>query len=84
MRKPKGLLQITKVAALAIIEQADYYSAKQDGLLAHRWEWGSGRCNSPLFPQHLVFYEYLREQRLVCIVYVIHGARDVEGLLAGF
>jgi hypothetical protein len=46
MRKPKGLLQITKVAALAIIEQADYYSAKQDGLLAHRWEWGSGRCNS--------------------------------------
>jgi plasmid stabilization system protein ParE len=33
---------------------------------------------------HLVFYEYLREQRLVCIVHVIHGARDVEGLLAGF
>ena len=42
------------------------------------------RIGVPLFPQHLVFYEYLREQRLVCIVHVIHGARDVEGLLAGF
>ena len=46
MRKPNVLLQITKVAALAIIEQADYYSAKQDGLLAHRWEGAVGDANS--------------------------------------
>jgi plasmid stabilization system protein ParE len=40
------------------------------------------RVSIPKFPKHLMFYEYLREERLVCIVHVIHGARDVEGLLA--
>jgi toxin ParE1/3/4 len=40
------------------------------------------RVSVPKFPKHLVFYDYLREEHLVRIVHVIHGARDVEGLLA--
>lgn len=34
------------------------------------------------FPQHLVFYRYIHEQRIVHIVHVLHGARDIEALLS--
>jgi plasmid stabilization system protein ParE len=36
------------------------------------------------FRNYLIFYEYQQDQRLVQIVGVIHGARDVESLLADF
>lgn len=34
------------------------------------------------FPRHLVFYEYLREERAIRIVHVLHGARNIEAMLA--
>jgi|SRR5271166_3361670 len=106
MRLQKTRLEITKRAAHAILEQADYYSAQENESLAQRWEEAvddvihsllkmperGSPCNfkhphlqnlrrMPVsgFAQHLIFYSYIREEHLV---HVIHGARDIEGLLA--
>jgi toxin ParE1/3/4 len=35
------------------------------------------------FRNHLIFYEYLPGIRLVQVVSVLHGARDVESLIRG-
>lgn len=35
----------------------------------------------PGFPRHLIFYEWLRDQSLIRVVDVVHGARDIEALL---
>jgi plasmid stabilization system protein ParE len=109
MRRRRIRLQITKVAADAIVGQADYYSAQQGESLAQRWEVAVDEAihsllkipergspcgfkhprlqnlrhiSVPKFSKHLIFYEYVRDQRLMRIVHVIHGARDVEALLA--
>jgi toxin ParE1/3/4 len=39
------------------------------------------RVPVPGFPQHLIFYRHVREENLVLIVHVLHGARDIEKLL---
>ncbi|WP_446745250.1 type II toxin-antitoxin system RelE/ParE family toxin [Silvibacterium acidisoli] len=39
------------------------------------------RIPVPGFPQHLIFYRHIREENLVLIVHVLHGARDIEELL---
>jgi toxin ParE1/3/4 len=39
------------------------------------------RMAVPRFPRHLIFYQYLRQESLVRIVHVLHGARDTEALL---
>lgn len=35
----------------------------------------------PGFSKHMVFYRYDREREAVLIVQVLHGARDLEGIL---
>jgi len=39
------------------------------------------RMPVPGFPRHLIFYEDLREQALVRVVHIMHGARDIEAVL---
>jgi plasmid stabilization system protein ParE len=102
-------IQLTEIAARAIVNQADYYASQQDETLASRWdkavsraidsllkmpERGSlcyfqpgklkmlRRISVPGFPQHLVFYQYMLEERAVRIVHVLHGARDIEAILS--
>lgn len=103
-------VRITELAAQAIVDQADYYSGRQDDLLAARWEnavaqavesllnmpergslcrFSSARLKAlrripvPGLPQHLVFYQYIRDPRLIRVVHVLHGARDIEMLMTG-
>ena len=42
------------------------------------------RLPVPGFGSHLVFYQYIRKERAVRVVHVLHGARDIETILAGF
>jgi plasmid stabilization system protein ParE len=37
----------------------------------------------PGFPRHLVFYLFLAEDRVVRIVHILHGARDLEAFFDG-
>jgi len=39
------------------------------------------RIAVPGFPQHLIFYQDEHEQGFVRVVHILHGARDIEGLL---
>lgn len=39
------------------------------------------RVAVPGFARHLIFYEHLREQGILRVVHVLHGARDIESLL---
>jgi hypothetical protein len=42
------------------------------------------RIAVPGFPRHLVFYEHLSDDAVIRVVHVLlHGARDIEALLAG-
>lgn len=40
------------------------------------------RIAVPGFPRHLIFYQYLPGDGIVRVVTVVHGARDIEALLA--
>jgi plasmid stabilization system protein ParE len=42
---------------------------------------GMRRISVPGFPKHLVFYIFVQEARIVRIVHVLHGARDLETFL---
>ncbi len=42
---------------------------------------GMRRIPVPGFPKHLVFYLFVREEHIVRIVHVLHGARDLETFL---
>ena len=35
----------------------------------------------PGFPKHMVFYRYSRQEQVLLIVQVLHGARDLESIL---
>jgi len=35
------------------------------------------------FPKHIVFYLFLAEERVVRVVHVMHGARDLEAFFDG-
>ncbi len=37
----------------------------------------------PGFPRHIVFYLFLAEERVVRIVHILHGARDLEAFFDG-
>ncbi len=37
----------------------------------------------PGFPKHIVFYLFVTEERVVRIVHVLHGARDLEAFFDG-
>jgi plasmid stabilization system protein ParE len=37
----------------------------------------------PGFPRHMLFYRYEPEAKVLLIVQVLHGARDLETMLAG-
>ena len=37
----------------------------------------------PGFPKHIVFYLFLAEKRVVRVVHVMHGARDLEAFFDG-
>jgi plasmid stabilization system protein ParE len=39
------------------------------------------RLPVPGFESHLVFYQYRREEQVVRVVHVLHGARDIENVL---
>ena len=39
------------------------------------------RLPVPGFASHLIFYQYRREERVVRVVHVLHGARDIENVL---
>ncbi|MGC2636735.1 MAG: type II toxin-antitoxin system RelE/ParE family toxin [Acidobacteriaceae bacterium] len=39
------------------------------------------RAAVPGFARHLIFYEHLRDQGILRVVHVLHGARDIESLL---
>jgi plasmid stabilization system protein ParE len=41
------------------------------------------RIAVPGFPRHLIFYEHLSDDAVIRVVHVLHGARDIEALLAG-
>jgi plasmid stabilization system protein ParE len=36
----------------------------------------------PGFPKHMIFYRHLRAERAVLIVQVLHGARNIEAIVA--
>ncbi len=101
-------LRISEIAALSIIEQADYYRATLDDALAERWESAVDAAIRSLlqfpergapcrfrsasltnlrwifvteFPKHMIFYSYEREQGVLLIVQVLHGARNLEAVL---
>ena len=40
------------------------------------------RIGVPGFPKHLIFYQYIEDPRMVVIVSVLHGARDLEALFS--
>lgn len=40
------------------------------------------RLPVPGFPRHLIFYEELQEQATIRVVHILHGARDIEAVLA--
>lgn len=110
-RETTGIkIRITELAAHAIVDQAAYYSTRQDELLAARWEIAVEQAIESLlkmpergslchfdsarlkalrrisvagFPQHLVFYQYIRGPRIVRVVHVLHGARDLETIIEG-
>jgi plasmid stabilization system protein ParE len=35
----------------------------------------------PDFPKHMVFYRYLADEKIILIVHVLHGARNLETIL---
>lgn len=39
------------------------------------------RMPVPGFHRHLIFYEDLREQNLIRVVHILHGARDIEAVI---
>jgi plasmid stabilization system protein ParE len=39
------------------------------------------RVPVPGFPRHLIFYEDLREEDMIRVVQIMHGARDIEAAL---
>lgn len=102
-------LRVSEAAAIAIVEQAEYYASAAGDSLALRWDAAASeafqrllkmpesgapcRFHSPSlaglrwtqvpgFPRHMIFYRYSPQERILLIVHVLHGARDLEAILS--